>query len=82
MIIEENQPVEDAELEELREKRKKENKIDSLLKKIVWHVMILWLIFAISYSNRDINANSYKKSLKALMIPSIYSKVTQNFYLI
>ena len=61
-------PLVDAELDEFREKRMKELKIENIIKKCIWHSAFLWLIYVVSYSNRDINAFSYQSMIKNLFI--------------
>lgn len=61
-------PLVDAELDELKVKRMKELKIENIIKKCIWHSCFLWLIYVVSYSNRDINAFSYQSMIKSLII--------------
>ncbi len=74
-VMQENSsPLVDAELDELREKRMKELKIENIIKKCIWHSAFLWLIYVVSYSNRDINAYSYQSAIKATFLQTPVNK--------
>ena len=68
LVNDKDAPLVNVELEEMRLKRQKELKVENILKKIVWHALFLWLVYVISYSNRDINAYVYHTNLQVNLI--------------
>ena len=69
LVYEKDEPLVDIELDEMRQKRLKDLKVERFLKKIVWHALFSWLIYIVIYANQDTQAAFvYQSKLKANLI--------------
>jgi len=60
--------IEQHEIEELKKKHLKRRKASKLFKEILFNSMFLWILFVVSYSNKDVNSYNYKKSVENLFL--------------
>jgi hypothetical protein len=72
-------PLDQLEIEEARHYRLIEIKMWKLIKELFLYSLFIWILFVVSYSNKDINSYSYMKSLKDLFILGNSKIETGNF---
>ena len=58
------------ELEEIKQIQLKRRKASKLFREILFNSMFLWILFVVSYTNKDINSYNYKNSLDNLFLDS------------
>jgi len=56
------------EVEEIKKTQLKRRKASKLFREILFNSMFLWILFVVSYSNKDINSYNYKKSIPGLFL--------------
>ena len=58
------------EVEEIKQIQLKRRKASKLFREILFNSMFLWILFVVSYTNKDINSYNYKNSLDNLFLDS------------
>jgi hypothetical protein len=56
------------ELEKIKKRQLKRRKASRLFREIFFNSIFLWILFVVSYSNKDINSYNYKKSVSGLFL--------------
>jgi hypothetical protein len=56
------------EVEEVKQIRLKRRKASKLFREILFNSMFLWILFVVSYTNKDNNSYNYKRSLDNLFM--------------
>lgn len=56
------------EMEKMRKKQLKRRKASKLFREILFNSMFLWILFVVSYSNKDVNSYNYKNSVSKLFL--------------
>jgi len=56
------------EVEEMRKRQFKRRKASKLFREILFNSMFLWILFVVSYSNKDVNSYTYKNSISNLFL--------------
>jgi len=56
------------EVEEIKKTQSKRRKASKLFREILFNSMFLWILFVVSYSNKDINSYNYKNSISSLIL--------------
>jgi len=84
-----NALIDDYSQESLRELKKeqlKRNRSKQLIRELVFNAMFLWILFVVSYSNKDINSFNYKSGLenafKTYDDVKLFMKMFFSYYLI
>ena len=63
-----NQMLEEqTNIYEMKKQRLKRRKASKLFREILFNSMFLWILFVVSYSNKDVNSFNYKNSLSNLL---------------
>lgn len=57
--------MDEDELNEARERRMKQVKIWQLLREIASYAIFIWILFIVSYANKDINSYQYQLAIKS-----------------
>ena len=56
------------EVEEIKKRQLKRRKASKLFREILFNSMFLWILFVVSYSNKDVNSYNYKNSVSNLFL--------------
>jgi len=59
---------EQSNIDEMKKLRLKRRKASKLFREILFNSMFLWILFVVSYSNKDVNSFNYKNSLSTLLL--------------
>ncbi len=51
-------------LKELKKEQIKRNRSKQLIRELIFNAMFLWILFVVSYSNKDINSFNYKRAIE------------------
>ena len=65
------------EMEKMRKKQLKRRKASKLFREILFNLMFLWILFVVSYSNKDVNSYNYKNSVSNLFLEGIEEVLIQ-----
>jgi len=70
-MLSKNSQREKADLEKLEKMKKiqlKRRKASKLFREILFNSVFLWILFVVSYSNKDVNSYNYKNSVSNLFL--------------
>jgi hypothetical protein len=56
------------EVEEIKKRQLKRRKASKLFREILFNSMFLWILFVVSYSNKDVNSYNYNNSVSNLFL--------------
>jgi hypothetical protein len=59
---------EQGNIDEMKKLSMKRRKASKLFREILFNSMFLWILFVVSYSNKDVNSFNYKNSLSTLLL--------------
>jgi len=68
---------EQGNIDEMKKKSMKRRKASKLFREILFNGMFLWILFVVSYSNKDVNSYNYKNSLSNLLLDG-FEEVTHS----
>jgi hypothetical protein len=66
-VVQQNNIIDDYSQESLRELKKeqmKRNRSKQLIRELIFNGMFLWILFVVSYSNKDIDSFNYKSGIE------------------
>lgn len=59
---------EQIKLDKMKKKRMKRRKAGKLVREILFNSIFLWILFVVSYTNKDVNSFNYKNRISELIL--------------